>query len=342
VPEGPLVSVIVPTHQRRDALRRALTSLATQTAASGSYEAVVGADACSDGTLEMLEAFEASYELRWVVPGRRGRAAACNAAIAAAHGEVLVVLDDDMTVVEEFVERHRAHHPAGSRRCVLGAVPVELGEGSPRAAHYVKEKFDLHLSRLGDREHLERPRSFYTGNASLRTEVMREVGGFDESFGVYGNEDVELALRLRAAGVELAYDPTALARQKYDKDLVGLQRDTEQKGRTTVLLARAHPEVFGSLRLAAPDDSSRPWLVARAALLWATRRLPATAAAVFAAAGLLERLGLWRQPLFYRATLDYAFWAGVDASLHESNDQGELASLADQLRRGPIDLLLHG
>ncbi|HVD86869.1 MAG TPA: glycosyltransferase [Solirubrobacterales bacterium] len=339
--EAPAVSVVIPTHDRREALRRALESFANQTAAPGTYEVVVSLDACGDGSREMLEAFEAPFELRWVVPAGRGRAAACNAAVAAARGGVLIVLDDDMTVVPEFVERHRAHHPPGSRTCVLGAVPVELRPDSPRAARYVKEKFDLHLSRLGDRRHLELPRSFYTGNASLRTEVMREVGGFNEAFGVYGNEDVELSLRLRAAGVRLEYDPDALARQEYGKDLVGLQRDTEEKGRTTVLLARAHPEVFGDLRLAAPDESGRPWLAARAVLLWATRRLPATAPVVFACAALLERLGLWRAPLFYRATLDYAFWAGVDASLAESEERGELASLAAQLRRGPIDLLLH-
>jgi GT2 family glycosyltransferase len=245
-----------------------------------------------------------------------------------------------MTVVEGFVEHHRAHHPPSSRLCVLGAVPVELDEESTHAARYVKEKFDLHLSRLRDPDHLALPRSFYTGNASLRTEVIREVGGFDESFGIYGNEDVELALRLRATGVELAYDPEALARQEYGKDMGGLQRDTLEKGRTTVLLARSHPEVFGDLRLAVPDDSSRPWLALRAILLWATRRVAATATAVFAVGSALERAGLWRSPLFYRVALDYAFWAGVDAALRESSDEGELAMLADELRRGPIDLLL--
>jgi GT2 family glycosyltransferase len=239
------------------------------------------------------------------------------------------------------VERHRRHHLRGSRVCALGAVPVELGPDSPRAARYVKEKFDLHLARLTDSRHLALPRSFYTGNASLRTEVMRGVEGFDESFGLYGNEDVELALRLRSAGVELVYDPDALARQEYGKNMAGLQRDTLAKGHTTVQLARRHPEVFGDLRLAAPDDSSRPWLALRSILLWATRRLPATATAVFAAGSLLERLGFWRSPLFYRAALDYAFWAGVQAALNETNDQGELTRLAGELRRGPIDLLLH-
>jgi GT2 family glycosyltransferase len=338
----PLVSVLIPTHQRRQALRAALESLARQTVEPETYEVVVATDACSDGTREMIDALALPYALRRVEPRGRGRSAAVNAALAAARGEVAIVLDDDMRVVPEFVERHRSHHPAGSRRCVLGAVPVELEQGSTHAARYVKAKFDLHLSRLSDPAHLALPRSFFTGNASVRVEVLREVGGFDESFGIYGNEDVELSLRLRKAGVELGYDPQAKARQEYGKDLGGLQRDTLAKGRTTVLLARSHPEFFGDLRLADPDDASRPWLAVRALLLGLTRRLPATTAAIFALFSLLERAGFWRFPLFYRPVLDYAFWAGVDAALRESNDEGELSKLASELKRGPIDLLLHG
>ncbi len=174
------------------------------------------------------------------------------------------------------------------------------------------------------------PRDFYSGNASLRTEAMRAVGGFDESFTVYGNEDVDLSLRLRAAGVELGYDPAALARQEYDKELAALARDTTEKGRTTVQLARGHPEVFAQLRLAVPWDGSRPWLAARSLLLWLTRRFGAVRRIVLWKAALLERLGLWRQPLFYRAVLDYAFWAGVEAELRESSPRGRV----EAARRG--------
>lgn len=339
--EGPSATVVIPTHQRREALHTVLESLSRQSVDPSEYEVVVAVDASTDGTVEMLEGFGPPLRLRWVSPEGRGRASACNAAVAAAEGEVTIVLDDDMRVVPEFVERHRSHHPAGSRRCVLGAVPVELADDSPHAARYIKDRFDSHLARLSDPAHLALPRSFFTGNASLRTETMRAVGGFDESFGIYGNEDVELALRLRKVGVELGYDPEALAWQSYDKDLGGLQRDTLAKGRTTVQLARSHPEVFPDLRLANPDDSSRPWLAVRAVLLALTRRLPATATVVFALFSLLERLGFRRAPLFYRPVLDFAFWAGVDAELRESNDEGELSKLAGELARGPIDLLLH-
>lgn len=340
--ETPQVTVVIPTHQRCAELRRALSALSSQTVDDGSYEVVVAVDASTDGTAEMIDGLAAPYKLRRVSSDRRGRAAACNAAIAAARGEVLIVLDDDMEPTPELVERHRLHHPEGSRRCVLGAVPVEIDEESSAAAHYVQAKFARHLSRLPDPEHLALPRSFYSGNASLRTEVMRAVGGFDESFGIYGNEDVELALRLRRAGIQLAYDPEALARQRYTKDLRGLQQDTLAKGRTTVQLARGHPRVFADLRLATPDDGSRPWLALRSLLLAATRRLPATTSAVFALAAALERAGFRRWPLFYRPVLDYAFWAGVEQALREKDDEGELMALAGELERGPIDLLLHG
>jgi GT2 family glycosyltransferase len=339
--DGPAASVIVPTHQRREALRRALSALADQTAPAKSYEVIVAVDGSTDGSEEMLASFNAPYVLRVSAGPQRGRAAACNSAIELARGEVLIVLDDDMQPARAFIERHLANHPPGSRLCVMGAVPIELDGSSPHAARHVREKFNAHLAELAKPGHEFVPRDFYSGNASLRAETMQSVGGFDESFTLYGNEDIDLSLRLQREGVELRYDPQALARQEYDKGLAALARDTTEKGRTAVLLARTHPEVFPMLRLAAPWDGSRPWLAARSALLWATRHAAAVRRLALGKSVLLERLGLWRQPLFYRAVLDYAFWAGVDAELRESNPEGELQRLAIDLRRGPIDLLLH-
>lgn len=337
-------SIVIPTHQRREALRRALLALAEQTAPAASYEVIVSLDNSTDGTREMVGEMEAEmpYALRTVEGSARGRAAARNAALAVARGALTILIDDDMEPAPQFVERHLDGHPAGSRVCVLGAVPVGLDESSPRAARYVQAKFAAHLDALARPGHRFVPRDFYSGNASLSTEVLRGVGAFDESFAPYGNEDVELSLRLSKAGVTFRYDADALARQEYDKGLAGLARDTLEKGRTTVLLAQRHPDAFVALRLAMPWDGSRPWLATRALLLRLTRRWPSLARRVFVFAALLERLGLWRQPLFYRAALDYAFWAGVEVELGESPDDGALSTLAAELNRGPIDLLLHG
>lgn len=340
--ERSLASVIIPTHQRREPLRRALESLARQTAPAGSFEVIVAIDGSADGTREMLAGVAAPFELRVTEDMQRSRAAARNAALELVRGDVVVLLDDDMEAAPELIERHRSHHSPGSRVCVLGAVPVHLDSGSQHAARFVAAKFDAHLATIARPGHSFVPRDFYSGNTSLRAEVLAEVGGFDPSFAVYGNEDVELGLRLRDGGVALRYDARALARQEYGKDLRGLAGDTLEKGHTTVVLARTHPAAFGSLRLAGPGDGSRAWLSVRALLLRAARRLPSSTRAVIAAGAALERLGLWRQPLFYRALLDYVFWAGADAELRQNADEeGELNRLAAELQRGPIDLLLH-
>lgn len=337
----PQVTVVIPTYQRCKSVYHAVESLTTQTTDPEHYEVIVAVDGSTDGTREMLSGVETPYSLV-VLPGpHRGRAATRNAALERARGEVVILLDDDMEVAPTFIERHAAHHPPGSRVCVLGGVPVTTGDDSPHAARYVADKFADLARIIGQPDHEFVPRDFYSGNTSLRAEVLQEVGGFDEVFDVYGNEDVELGVRLKKAGVELRFDPDALAHQRYEKNLVGLARDNLSKGRTTVLLARGHPEIFGFLRLANPRDASRAWLILRAGLLALTRRVKPTAAAVFSLGGMLERLGLWRQPLFYRALLDYAFWAGVDGELTPSVDPEPLALLAAELHRGPLDFLLH-
>ena len=295
----------------------------------------------TDGTLELLAGLRTPYDLRVVEVAPPGRAGACNAAIAQARGEVLVILDDDMRPVPAFLERHLAHHAADARVCVLGGVPVRLDEHSTGAARCVAGRFEAHMQRLAAPGHEFTTRDFFSGNASARGGPAR-AGGFDDAFGAYGNEDVELALRLRGAGVPLVFDREALAWQDYEKDLVGLARDTRAKGGTTVQLARLHPEVFPTLRLADPGDASRPWLTARAVLLALTRRRPAVSEHVFAVAARLERLGLWHHRLGYRALLDYAFWAGAQEALGAGGPDERLTRLAGELRRGPADVLLHG
>lgn len=343
-PGGQLLSVIIPTRQRRAALARALTALAYQSAAPDTYEVVVAVDGSTDGTHELLARSSPPFALQVTDGPGRGRGAACNAALARARGEVVIVLDDDMCVVPDFIASHRRHHPPGSAACVLGAAPVLVEPHSPLAARHIQAKFAAHFANLAAPGHVYTPRDFYSGNASMRTEVLRAVGGFDESFRAYGNEDVELWIRLRAAGVHFRFDPEARAYQEYDKSLRGLAADTRAKGATTVLLARTHPEVFPTLRLAAPLDGSRPWLAARALLLALTTRRPQTASAVFAVGAGLERLGLWRAPLFYRALLDYAFWAGAAEALDRPAGGPEPVALSDlrtTLHRASIDLLLH-
>lgn len=338
----PSLSVVIPTRGRPASLLRALRALALQDLQADAFEVIVAVDGVDDPTRDAIASFRAPYVLRTVDGPGRGRAAASNAALGHARGDVILILDDDMEPAPACLRCHRRHHAAGTRVCVLGAVPVRVDPDTSRAGRFISWKFGLHLRRLSDPRHVFALRDFYSGNTSIRRDVLLDVGLFDEAFERYGNEDVELSLRLRERGVALLYDGEAVSDQHYEKNLAALSRDTFEKGTTAVLLARAHPGTFPELQLANyRAHHALAWRAVRAALLSLTRTYGRAATAVLRFAQVVEHTPLAR-PLFYVLLLDYFYWLGVDSVLaHDGTEPGPLTELAADLRDGPIRLLLH-
>ena len=78
----PRVSIIVPTYNRRDRLQRLLRTLESAVEQSPLFEVIVVVDGATDGSVEMLRQFEASYALRVLEQPNQGPAAARNLGIA--------------------------------------------------------------------------------------------------------------------------------------------------------------------------------------------------------------------------------------------------------------------
>ncbi|MFN8473390.1 MAG: glycosyltransferase [Anaerolineae bacterium] len=307
------VSVVIPTYQRRDAVERALHCLARQTFPPDRYEVIVAVDGSRDGTREMVEAFEAPYRLRALWQENRGRAAACNLGIRAASGDLLVLLDDDMQPQPEFLAAHLAEHAADAALGVMGAAPIRWDASSPPALQYAGARFNRHLARLSEPGHRLQLRDFYSGNFSIRRSVLLDVDGFNPAFTIYGNEDIELSIRLRKLGVIFRYSPRALAFQSQMKDFGGLARDAIAKGKTSILLANMHPEVVPDLKLSSYRRGSPIWRMLRGGLLLASRVRPETLDAVIGGVKWLDR---WPSPSqrAYDLALDYCYWHGVQTA----------------------------
>jgi GT2 family glycosyltransferase len=311
-------SVVVPTYQRRESLRRLLDVLTQQTLPASDFEVVVAVDGSTDGTREMLEELRPPYALctAWHTPNR-GRAAACNAGIRQSRGVVVVILDDDMEPVPGFLEGHLRAHAGQERLGVVGAVPIAYDETSPGVVRYIGAKFNQHLRKLAEPGTRIECRDFFSGNFSIRRSHLLAAGLFDESFTIYGNEDVDLGLRLGRMGVELVFSADALALQHYEKSAGALANDQIAKGRTAVLLASKHPQALPRLKLTAFHRKSRAWRLARAALLASTRLVPATDRAVVGYLDWLERRNRKALDACLPLALDYFFWVGAAAALRE-------------------------
>lgn len=313
---GPFrISVVIPTYQRCASVRRALDALARQTLPATDYEVIVAIDGSDDGTKEMIDRFPAPYRLASTWQANQGRAAARNAGIRLATGDLIVCLDDDMEPVPGCLLAHQEAHPPGSRRAVVGAVPIPVDASSPPVAHYRHAGIKAHLDRLARPGYQPGFRDIYSGNLSVPRDVVLEVGGFDESFKLYGHEDYELALRLLKGGVELVYSPQAMAYQRYEKDFPALARDCVARGHTAVLFALKHPDVAARLKLATYREGSHIWRFLRSVLLWLSRWLPWVPDAVIGFVRWLERGRPRRLDRYYTLALDYFFWVGAASAL---------------------------
>jgi glycosyltransferase involved in cell wall biosynthesis len=105
MPPAPLFSVVIPTFNRRDLVPRAIESVLSQT--SDDFEIIVVDDGSTDDTGDVVRGI-ADPRIRLVSLTRnQGPAAARNAGIAVARGELISLLDSDDEYLPTFLERTR-------------------------------------------------------------------------------------------------------------------------------------------------------------------------------------------------------------------------------------------
>ena len=244
------ISVVVPTFNRREMVKRAVESLFAQNFPAGQYEVIVVVDGSEDGTADALRKMKAPCRFRIVEQPNAGLAAARNSGARVAEGDVLLFLDDDMACVPELVEAHVEAHRHAPRTVGFGC--ILLSPESPPSlaaecfnrelgAFYLRQKASG-ADAVEDLEHV-------FGNSSLPRELLKEADGFDARFRM--REDLELWVRLAAMKVREVYVKQAIAYQYYAKTGADLIRDSEAFAVADVMFARKHPDArsYGALRL---------------------------------------------------------------------------------------------
>ena len=202
------VDVVIPTWNARDLLAGCLEHLAAQT-----YEPVqviVVDNASDDGTAEMVR--ERFPDLRVVeMPANVGFGRAVNAGVRAGDGDVVVLVNNDVDVEPGFVDAIVAPLADPSVGMVAGMTLMPGDTG-------VVDGFGIELdATLAAYNRLrgaapDRPPGVLAGPsggaAAYRRTAYEQAGGFDEALFAYG-EDVDLAMRMRAAGWRAAEAPDA-------------------------------------------------------------------------------------------------------------------------------------
>ncbi len=272
------LSVVIPTKDRAEALARTLDALEAQRVGDDVLEAVVIDNGSSDGTVEQVRqrVAGATIPIRLLEEPNGGPAAARNAGVAAASGDIVLFLGDDTEpdgpeLLRTHLDLHRAR-PEDSYG-VLGRITWSprneitpfmrwLENGGPQF-HYC----DINAGPVDAASY------FYSSHVSVKRSLFNRAGGFDVRFPTAAVEDTELGVRLSEAGLQLDYHPELLVLHDHPTTPSQSINRSIAVGRSAALYNRLRPE--------RPHPAVQPprglaWTVVRAAtpLLGTLARLP--------------------------------------------------------------------
>lgn len=103
MPMLPTISVIIPTYNRKDSLWRALDSLGQQTYPMDRLEVVVVDDGSTDETLTIVNK-QFPFSFCYLQQKNQGATAARNYGAKVSQSEILVFIDDDITISPQALE----------------------------------------------------------------------------------------------------------------------------------------------------------------------------------------------------------------------------------------------
>lgn len=225
----PTVSIIVPVYNAQQTLTGCLDSLLRLDYPAERREVIVVENGSCDGTPEILGSYGPTITV--IGEPRRGPAAARNAGLGQATGDVVAFTDADCVVDRHWLASILA--------------PLEDPAVGAVGGRNLARRPCRPIAEFGERVHdharaIQRVRPPYaiTMNWASRRAVLDEVGGFNPD--LERCSDVDMAYRLIQAGYRLVYEPTAVVYHHNRSTLRALIRQGYLHGYHGVRVSRLH------------------------------------------------------------------------------------------------------
>ena len=349
----PLVSIVVPTFDRRSRLATLLGGLAKRTDYPA-FEVVVADNGSTDGTVAWLEREPLPFPLTVCAQARNlSFSAACNLGAADARGDLLLFLNNDIDPIEPSWLRRLVTSLDGAGAAIASGLLVDAERASDAGRTGAVQHGGLSFEAAGGTLRTvlrdlgadlaavmgaDRPAAAVAGACALvRRDAFTAAGGFCELYR-YGHEDVDLCLSVAAAGGGIVVSGSTVLLHGPDSTRRRLARDearTLQRANARLLLERWGPRLRREHALDASAGagvwSTKPDPDAHAGVTYVVRAAdPALGSEVERLAHALRDLG---HPA--RTDVDGTGWLLCDVVVHLRRGPGR-----DPLIRGRCNVLV--
>lgn len=181
----PIISVIIPTYNRKNLLRKCLEALFNQTYPKEKFEIIVVDDGSTDGTENEIKNLTKQFKnLCYLYQKNQGPATARNLGLKKAKREIIAFTDSDCLPAEDWLEQIEK---------AFRLNPKALGIEGKTISNFEKEDY-FHYRTFN-----ETGGQYWTCNIAYQKKALVDIGGFDESF-TFFFEDIDLARRLLRKG----------------------------------------------------------------------------------------------------------------------------------------------
>ncbi len=223
----PIVSVCIPTFNRRELLAIAIDSVLQQTYQD--FELMVCDDGSTDGTADLMAQFN-DRRIRYIRhPQNIGKSNNMISGFQAATGEYFIKFDDDDRLTPSFLEKTSEVLNKNPPIDFVGTDHWVIDSNTIRNEHLTElnsQKWGRSELSQGMVQHLLEvtfvKQSFQIGATLFRREVLTEVGYMRSN--IQNCEDNDLLVRLALAEKQAYYLPERLMEYRFHAEQQGLDR----------------------------------------------------------------------------------------------------------------------
>ncbi len=215
-----LLSVIICTYNREKYIGDLLKSLAANTLSPDNYEILIVDNNCTDHTADICTQFAREHtttRIRYLYETTQGLSAARNKGIAEAKGDILLYVDDDALVDNNYLDTYFRFFDEHPDAMAAGGpiIPLYETQEPDWMSPYVKSLLTAYMY-YGDKLRTYPMNAFPGGgNAAYRKQVFLQIGPFNPQLGrngsnLMGAEEKDIFFKMRKMKLPIYYLPKAV------------------------------------------------------------------------------------------------------------------------------------